>query len=79
MDRERCWLLGEVCVAQLDAIQKRTGLGARWARSDSEEEGSDASKARGDRHRYRIRRPSRQRVMPFECTQSDAEDEEEVK
>ena len=46
MDRERCWRVGEACVAQLDGRQMRTSLGARWVMSGGGEEGSDVSTAR---------------------------------
>lgn len=45
MGLERFWRVGEACVAQLDARQRKTGLGARWVRSAGEE-GSDVSTAR---------------------------------
>lgn len=48
MDRERCWRVGEACVAQLDARQRETGRDARCALGEicGEEEGSDVSTTR---------------------------------
>lgn len=52
MGRERCWRVGEACVAQLDARQRKTGLGASWVRSGGEEEESDISTVRATGTRY---------------------------